>query len=753
MADIDKEVKVIVSAADQYSTQFAAFLGSLGGIGAALGVAVVAFAAAGAAASAFAYAIGKEVVLEAADFQNAMFDVFAVAQSAGTSLQDVDGILSDLTNRFPVTGAQAGEAMETIAQLGFGAKEELEALSEAALNLSIATSRDMNTAALLLTATMNAFNLTAADSEHLVNLFAAAQFNSAAAIDDVQISMQHAGATFKATGNSIEDTVTALAFLRNAGIDASIAGTALRGVYAALAVETTKGAGALAKLGLTYDDLSSPDGSPMQFRDIIKVLEGTQIGFNEATQIFGRRAGPQLLTILNQGSEAFNEFSENLKTSTAGIDAVAIKMETWRVVTANLAGSMSLLKKTIGIDLLGAVIDTIGVTEKDGIRGIITVITELEKEQGRIGGILTDSWNRIREAAGMAFTQSFGDAEGFYEFLGDSMSTIVELGETFVKLGISFGQTAIAVVDGVNTMADGFDDLDAAYATGIGLSIDDFSTKAEKLGIGFEDVDAGIDSLTVAMGQMDAQAEENAETFGVLGLSADEVRKKTESTTAAVEAAKFEYIYLYDAQGNVIGQEKVMRAEIDATKKTTEEMTDKAKELQKTLAQEMKIKILELEAMQKITAMQEETKRVGDLLKFKAEVDIAKIEAAAEVMSAQFEAVAAHAQVVEAAISNIGEIADIDLISAREIAKAAADIAQGQVKLMAAQTEYMQAQADLLQLQKEAIERGDNVGIQVEVIGDTRNWLEGLLNDLLEQIIIQASAEAFTCLCGSLPTT
>jgi len=151
--------------------------------------------------------------------------------------------------------------------------------------------------------------------------------------------------------------------------------------------------------------------------------------------------------------------------------------------------------------------------------------------------------------------------------------------------------------------------------------------------------------------------------------------------------------------------------------------------------------------------MQEETKRVGDLLKYKAEIDITKIEAAAEVMTAQFEAVAAQAQVVEAAISNISEIADIDLIAAREIAKAAADIAQGQVELMAAQTEYMQAQADLLNLQKEAIERGDNVGIQVEVIGDTRNWLEGLLNDLLEQIIIQASAEAFTCLCGSLPTT
>jgi TP901 family phage tail tape measure protein len=643
--------------------------------------------------------------------------------------------------------------METIAQLGFGAREELNALSEAALNLSIATSRDMNTAALLLTATMNAFNLTADDSTHLVNLFAAAQFNSAAAIDDIQVSMQHAGATFKATGNSIEDTVTALAFLRNAGIDASIAGTALRGVYAALAVETTKGAGALAKLGLTYDDLSAADGGPMQFRDIIKVLEGTQIGFNEATQIFGRRAGPQLLTILNQGSEAFNEFSENLKTSEAGMDAVAIKMETWRVVTNNLAGSMSLLKKTIGFDLLGAVIDTIGVTENDGIRGIITAMTNLEKEQGRIGGILTDSWNSIKEAVSIAFSSSFGDAEGFYDFLADSMKTITDLSEVFVKLGIGFGQTAVAIGKGLNTMASGFEDVDLAYATGLGLSLEDFSTDIERLGIGFEDVDAGMDAVTVAMGQMDAQAEENAESFGVLGLSAEEVRKQMDGTGEAAKKATTEYIYMYNAQGEVIGKTKVMGTELDKTTKTTEKMTAKAKELQKQLDQEMEIKILELDAMQKIASIEEETKRIGDLLKFRAEVDIAQIEAAAEVMTAQFEAVAASAQVVEAAISNISDIADIDFIAAREIAKAAADIAQGQVLLMAAQTEYMQAQADLLNLQKEAIERGDNVGIQVEVIGDTRNWLEGLLNDLLEQIIIQASAEAFTCLCGSLPTT
>jgi len=750
MADIDKEVKVIVSAADQYSTQFAAFLGSLGGIGAALGIAVAAFAAAGAAAAAFAYTIGKDVVLEAADFQNAMFDVFAVAESAGTSLQDVDGILSDLTNRFPVTGAQAGEAMETIAQLGFGAKEELQGLSEAALNLSIATGRDMNTAATVLTATMNQFNLGVEESDRLVNLFAASQFNSAAAVEDLGVGLQYVGPIMASLGRTIEETTTVVASFRNLGIDAAMASTQWRMAMIKLIDPTKEGRQAIADMGLAVEDLNP---ATQTTADLIQKLEENQLTLNQAVDIFGLRAGPLMNQIVEKGHEAFRELEGAITDTSQGIDAVQIKMETWRVVTANLAGSMSLLKKTIGIDLLGAVIDTIGVTEKDGIRGIITVITELEKEQGRIGGILTDSWNRIREAASTAFTESFGDAEGFYDFLADSMQTITELGETFVKLGISFGQTAVGVGKGINTMAEGFRDLDASYATGLGLTMDDFSTDLEKLGVGFEDVDAGADALTVAMGQMDAQAEENAETFGVLGLSAEEVKRQVDDTAIAAKDAGDNYIYMYDAQGNVISSTKVMGTELDKTKKTTEEMTDKAKELQQQLAQEMKIKILELEAMQKITAMQEETKRVGDLLKYKAEIDITKIEAAAEVMTAQFEAVAAQAQVVEAAISNISEIADIDLIAAREIAKAAADIAQGQVELMAAQTEYMQAQADLLNLQKEAIERGDNVGIQVEVIGDTRNWLEGLLNDLLEQIIIQASAEAFTCLCGSLPTT
>ncbi|GAH11799.1 unnamed protein product, partial [marine sediment metagenome] len=109
---VEKEVKVIISAADKFSNLFSNFTSSLGGIGIALGAAVTAFAAAGAAATAFAYKLGETVVQEAGDFQNAVFQVGAVAQSAGTSFEDVSDILDNLTNRFPVTGAQAGLAME-----------------------------------------------------------------------------------------------------------------------------------------------------------------------------------------------------------------------------------------------------------------------------------------------------------------------------------------------------------------------------------------------------------------------------------------------------------------------------------------------------------------------------------------------------------------------------------------------------------------------------------------------------------------
>ena len=172
-------------------------------------------------------------------------------------------------------------------------------------------------------------------------------------------------------------------------------------------------------------------------------------------------------------------------------------------------------------------------------------------------------------------------------------------------------------------------------------------------------------------------------------------------------------------------------------------------DLQRKLSQEMELKIMDSAARVKIVEIKTEAESMVEIFKFKAEVDIAQIEAAAQIATAQWDAMAANASVVEASINKIAEIAEISPLSAWKIAAAAADIARSQVDLVKSQREYVDAQTKILDLQARAIERGEGAVINVEIAGDSSTWLAGLLNDLLEQILIKASMEAFTCLCGT----
>ncbi|GAG97081.1 unnamed protein product, partial [marine sediment metagenome] len=222
---------------------------------------------------------------------------------------------------------------------------------------------------------------------------------------------------------------------------------------------TKKGKEALADMGLTLQDVA-PEGKT--FSQIIGTLEDSQISLNQAVNLFGVRAGPLMMTVINQGQEAFDGLLTSVTGTTAGIDAVEVKMQSWSVVVSNLEGSMSLFKKTIGEDLLQAVIDTVGVTEKDGIRSMITYLTELEKEQGRIGGPLVALWENMSDAIKKVFVEEFGNMENFYAFLGDSMDVISRMSQIFLTFGLEGGRILIGFMQ---STADWNNNLGAVATT------------------------------------------------------------------------------------------------------------------------------------------------------------------------------------------------------------------------------------------------------------------------------------------------
>jgi TP901 family phage tail tape measure protein len=412
---IEKNVNVIISAQDKFSGPMSALGNSWGTIAKGAIAAEAAIIAASIAAAKFSYDIGKDVLQSAVDFGDAIYDITAVAASFGTTGEDISGILDDLVNRFPVTGKEAGIALETIAQRGFGAKDSLAALGDTALNLTIATGSDLNTAVGALTATMNIFGLEVNDTERLMNLFSAAQFSSAASVDFLNQAMTYAGPIMASAGQDIETTTTVLGILANKGLEASQAGTTLRRSMIQLFKETEGGTEVLKKYGLTYEDVNP---ATQDFADIIDKLDDQFFTAQDAVKLFGARA-VVMGQIINDGAESFRAYRESITNTSAGFDALEEKLKKFDVVMNNLGGSMDIFKKTIGVDLATAIAEFVGYDERSGLRGVVTFLYEMEKAHGGIGDEFVGTFEDVKEILGSAFSDAFPDMTSFYNWLVD----------------------------------------------------------------------------------------------------------------------------------------------------------------------------------------------------------------------------------------------------------------------------------------------------------------------------------------------
>lgn len=454
---IQKEVKVLISAVDDYSGGMMGFNSAALTIITTVGALATAMIVASTAAAGLSLKIGKDVVDSAADFHDAIFDVTAVAQSFGTSSGQISDILDDLTAKFPVTGAQAGDALQLIAQLGYGARDELEAMANAANTLKLATGADLQTSVQGSLAAMNAWGMEAGEAMRVTNLFAAASFTSAATVGDLTTALRYAAPVASMAGISVEETVAALAKLKDRGLEASQAGTTLRMGLTQLFKETDKGREALAKYGLTYGDVN-PEVNTLA--GIIGKFKGQVVSASDSVSIFGVRAAV-MGTIVNEGRTSFENYTESITGTSAAVDAMEQKLKKWSVVQEQITGNLDLFKKTIAADLVPELVNFVGTREDEGLRGVIKYLTELEEMEGGLSGAFVDTFEGMKDALSGFFEDSFGDLDSFYEWLvliaqtaGKNITIVTEWLSLWGGLGVtatdslSAMQTLLTVING-----------------------------------------------------------------------------------------------------------------------------------------------------------------------------------------------------------------------------------------------------------------------------------------------------------------
>ncbi len=258
-----------------------------------------------------AVAIGALGVRSFANFEKSMVRAGAVANATEGQLDSMKAAAREMGRTTMFTATQSAEAMAFLAMAGMSAEKSIKALPNV-LQLAAAGSIELASAADIVTNVMAGMQLKTEDlgraNDVLVTAFTSANTN----LEQLGQAFKFAGPIASNAGITFEETAAALALMGNAGIQASMAGTGLRGAVTRLLKPSNEAAEVMERLGLQVTDSA---GKMLPFRDIIGQLERSSISTGDAMTLFGLRAGPAMLALISQGSQALADLTVKMEES------------------------------------------------------------------------------------------------------------------------------------------------------------------------------------------------------------------------------------------------------------------------------------------------------------------------------------------------------------------------------------------------------------------------------------------------------
>ena len=209
-----------------------AAIGFVGGLAVAAGTALV---------SAFRQAIDKII-----EFEKANSTLAAILGTTKDGIADLTAEARRLGATTAYTASQVTSLQTELAKLGFG-KQSIKEMTPSVLKFATAVGTDLASAAAFAGSTLRIFELDANQAERALAATAVGCTKSALSLSYLQSAMSTVGPVANAFGFSLEETVSLLGALSNAGFEASSAATATRNILLNLANANGKLAQALGK--------------------------------------------------------------------------------------------------------------------------------------------------------------------------------------------------------------------------------------------------------------------------------------------------------------------------------------------------------------------------------------------------------------------------------------------------------------------------------------------------------------------------
>lgn len=277
-----------------------------------------------------AIAMVSKVVKDAVSI-NAQFERknSELASVLGTTKEGVKNLSIEAEKLGRVTEFTATEVTElqlALARLGFTNSQIID-MQGTVLKFAAAVNADLGRAANFAGAALRGFGLEAKDSTHLLDVMAAATSKSALDFSKLETSISIVAPIAHTFGLTVEDTVTLLGSLANAGFDASSAATATRNILLNLADANGK----LAK-GLGH--------TAKNFPEIIAALKECRdkgMDLNATLEMTDKRSVAAFNSLITGAASA-----DELRTALGNVDGTLEQM--YDTMTDNLIGATRELK-------------------------------------------------------------------------------------------------------------------------------------------------------------------------------------------------------------------------------------------------------------------------------------------------------------------------------------------------------------------------------------------------------------------------
>jgi len=207
------------------------------------------------------------------------------------------------TTRF--SAKESGEGLLFLARAGFETQEAISALP-ATLDLAVAGQIELGESADIASNILSQFNLAASETGRVADVLTSTSNSANTNVQQLAEAFKLAGPVAGSAGLSIEETAAAIGVLGDSGIQASLAGTNLRGAMAALLKPTGNAEKAISQLGLTMEDV---DPTTAGLIGAFEKFGEANLGAADAVEIFGRRNAAAAL-ILSGNVDKLRDLNE-----------------------------------------------------------------------------------------------------------------------------------------------------------------------------------------------------------------------------------------------------------------------------------------------------------------------------------------------------------------------------------------------------------------------------------------------------------